>query len=305
MSIKSQKHHQISKIGVGSTRREKVLSSLRGALVKWSKEKPSGEAKLIVTPNPEIVNRAFGDKNLTKILNSADYSLLDGVGLVQAVRFLELPAPKNALVRLPALVFQGLRVGFSTFFDRNWLFKDLEIIKGREFFMDLVGLANKKGWRVFLLGGGGVSQDMKDSLQRSFKNVRIKAAEGPRLTQSGNPLSKEDTKKEKEIVEKVNNYAPQMLFVGFSPPKQEKWLSKWLPELKVGAAMTVGGTFEYMSGRAKLPPKWMGDTGLEWLWRLITRPTDKFSPSSLKRVKRVLTAFPIFPLKIFWRKLVG
>lgn len=304
MAIKSRKHHQISQIGVGSTRKVKVLSSLRSALVKWSKEKPPGEARLIVTPNPEIVNRAFDDRNLAKILNSADFSLLDGVGLAQSVRFLKLPRPKNVLARFPVLVFQGIKVGFSTFFDRDWLFEDLEVIKGREFFMDLVKLANKKGWGVFLLGGGGVAHEMKESLERSFKKVKIKAAEGPRLTQSGNPVSKEDTKKEKEIVKKINNYAPQVLFVGFSPPKQEKWLNKWLPKLKVGAAMTVGGTFEYMSGRAKLPPKWMGDSGLEWLWRLVTRPTDKFSPSPLKRVKRVLTAFPIFPLKIFWRKLV-
>jgi N-acetylglucosaminyldiphosphoundecaprenol N-acetyl-beta-D-mannosaminyltransferase len=224
---------------------------------------------------------------------------------VAAHRFLKLKAPRFLLARFFVLLFGGLKVGCSILFDKKWLYRGLEVIKGRVFFMDLIKLANKKGWKVFLLGGGGVAYEMKESLERSFKKVRIKAEEGPKLTQSGNPSTEKDSKKEKEVVDRINNYAPHILFVGFSPPKQEKWLNRWLPKLKVGAAMTVGGTFDYMSGRVDLPPKWMEELGLEWLWRLIKRPTDKFAPSPFRRIKRVLTAFPIFPLKVFWYKLTA
>lgn len=296
MLRKGQKYELISGIQISSTRKLKVLSSVRSFLLDWRGNYEPGKAKLAVTPNPEIVNRALGDKNLAKILNSADYSLIDGVGLAQSIKFLSLPRPKNPLIRVPVLIFQGLRVGFATVFNKEWLLEDIEIVKGREFFVDLIKLANKKGWKVFLLGGGGASQDLKDVLARSFKKVRIKAEEGPKLKESGNPLTKKDIKKEKEIVEKINKYSPELLFVGFGAPKQEKWLNKWLPQLKVGVAMTVGGTFDYLAGRVDMPPRWMEEMGLEWLWRLVTQP-------NLKRIKRVLTAFPLFPLKIFWYKL--
>lgn len=300
---KGQKYDQILGIRVSSTQKLKVLSSVRSSIAKWDKKRGVGQAALIVTPNPEMVNRALRDKNFAKILNSADFSLPDGVGLVAAHRFAKSKAPKIPVIRPIVLFINGMRVGHSILFDKEWLFQDLEVIKGRVFFMDLIKLANKKGWKVFLLGGGGVAHEMKESLERSFKKIRIKAEEGPRLTESGNAINEKENKKEKEIVEKINKYEPHILFVGFSPPKQEKWLNRWLPKLKVGMAMTVGGSFDYMSGRVDLPPKWMDDFGLEWLWRLIKRPTDKFAPSPFKRIKRVLTAFPIFPLRVFWFKL--
>jgi N-acetylglucosaminyldiphosphoundecaprenol N-acetyl-beta-D-mannosaminyltransferase len=60
--------------------------------------------------------------------------------------------------------------------------------------------------------------------------------------------------------------------------------------------MAVGGTFRYIAGMSKLPPKWMENFGLEWVWRLITEP---------KRFSRIFNAFPIFPLRIFWFKITG
>jgi N-acetylglucosaminyldiphosphoundecaprenol N-acetyl-beta-D-mannosaminyltransferase len=81
--------------------------------------------------------------------------------------------------------------------------------------------------------------------------------------------------------------------VGFGAPKQEKWIYKWLPKLRVGGAMAVGGTFAYLSGQSKLPPKWMEERGLEWLWRLLNEP---------RRALRILKAVILFPLKISWYK---
>jgi N-acetylglucosaminyldiphosphoundecaprenol N-acetyl-beta-D-mannosaminyltransferase len=58
--------------------------------------------------------------------------------------------------------------------------------------------------------------------------------------------------------------------------------------------MVVGGVFSYISGKSKLPSKWMEKVGLEWIWRLITEP---------KRIKRIFNAIIIFPLLVFKKKL--
>jgi N-acetylglucosaminyldiphosphoundecaprenol N-acetyl-beta-D-mannosaminyltransferase len=189
-------------------------------------------------------------------------------------------------------------VGTSTFINRKWLFKSLNLIKGRELFMDLVKLANKKAWRVYLLGGReAVAQKTAEVLTHNLRKIKIKYNSGPELNENGNPVNESNIKIEKDIVEEINEFKPHLLFVAFGPGKQEKWLYKWLPSLKFGAGMVVGGTFDYVSGKAKLPPSWMANYGLEWVWRLITQPF--YYP---KRVKRVVMAFPVFPLKVFWHK---
>jgi N-acetylglucosaminyldiphosphoundecaprenol N-acetyl-beta-D-mannosaminyltransferase len=84
--------------------------------------------------------------------------------------------------------------------------------------------------------------------------------------------------------------------VAFNNPKQEIWIYKNLKSLTVGGAMAVGGTFRYIAGLSKLPSAWMEKAGLEWLYRLITEPY---------RLRRVLNAFPVFPLRVFLYKVTG
>ena len=292
---KDRKQAQILSISVHSTSKKRVLTFVRGRLGNFDKKSSKYTNFLIVTPNPEIVVRAQRDQVLAEILNSANLSLPDGIGLAAAQKFLSLPAPKNKIAKAPVLIIEGLVVGFAVLFNDKWLTEDLNILKGRETFLDLMKLANMKEWRVFLLGGEGdeVSKTEKN-LQKSLKGVKISSHQGPMLDEKGNPQTKEDILVEKEVIKKINTFNPHLLFVAFGAPKQEKWLNKWRDSLKIGGAMVVGGTFNYMAQKTALPPKWMEKLGLEWLWRLITEP---------KRAKRIIKAFPIFPLKVFWDRL--
>ena len=99
------------------------------------------------------------------------------------------------------------------------------------------------------------------------------------------------------MIQKINEIKPDLLFVGFGMPKQEKWIDKNVEKLDVKGIMAVGGTFDYVFGKARLPPEWLEKLGLEWLWRLLHEP---------KRAPRILNAVIIFPLKIlsskFWQK---
>ena len=143
-------------------------------------------------------------------------------------------------------------------------------------------------------GEKGEARGAGEKLRRSFKRVRIAYFQGPMLNADAVPAREADKDIQRDAIEQINGFKPDILFVGFGASKQEKWLMKWLASLDVGGGMVVGGTFRYFSGDAKLPPIWMEEFGLEWAWRLITEPW---------RIKRVLTAFPIFPLKVFWYKL--
>ncbi|MEK7112164.1 MAG: WecB/TagA/CpsF family glycosyltransferase, partial [Patescibacteria group bacterium] len=286
-SITERKYGKIFNIDLDSTSEEKVLACVRDSLAR-------GVKFSIVTPNPEIILEARRDKKLLALLNNASLAIPDGIGLSQAAKFLSLAAPKNILLRMPVCFLQGICVGLATFLAKDWIEKALPVVKGRKLFMEVIKLANKKGWRVFFFGGEhGEAQASAERLQRSLKRIKIAHAAGPRVDNRGKSLTEIDAVIEKDCIRQINEFKPHILFVAFNTPKQEKWLFKWLPSLDIGGGMVVGGTFRYISGQAKLTPKWMEEYGLEWLWRLITEPW---------RIKRVLIAFPVFPLKVFLYK---
>jgi N-acetylglucosaminyldiphosphoundecaprenol N-acetyl-beta-D-mannosaminyltransferase len=256
MTIKSsRKQGKILSVGLNSTSTSSVLSFVRDSLAR-------GYKFSISTPNPEIVLQAQDDLNLLKALEAADLAIPDGVGLTYAARFLGQPV--------------------------------INLIKGRELFIELIKLANKKGWKVFLLGGGtGVAKGAAINLRKNFKRVRIAFFQGPTINKEAQPETVEDISKEKDAIAQVNEFKPQLLFVAFGAPKQEKWVYNNLPKLDVGGAMVVGGTLAYIAGRAHLPPKW-ARKNFEWLWRLVSQPS---------RFPRILRATVVFPWKVFLSKV--
>ena len=153
-------------------------------------------------------------------------------------------------------------------------------------------------WRIIFLSGKvgnvEVGKESVARLKQVYPNSNIKGLTAPVYDAKANPQTEPDKKRDLLIKSEINRFQPHILFIGMTPPKQERWLEKNLRSLKVGLAIAVGGTFDYMAGVHPEPPKWIGKLELEWLWRLF---------SQKGRVKRVLTAFPLFPLRIFWQKL--
>lgn len=130
-----------------------------------------------------------------------------------------------------------------------------EIIPGRRIVEEL---CKNHNYRIFFLGGkSGVSRLMADKYGGK--------------SDPGEQDIKSQTRKS-EILEKINEYKPDILFVAYGAPWQEKWIYENLNKLKCKAVMGVGGSFDYLTGLAKLPPVWMSNLGLEWLWRLVQEP---------------------------------
>lgn len=280
------KYGKIMGIKVLSTSMSQVLASIEKFITHNTRF-------YITTPNPEFVLMAQKNTALKEALNSSDLPIPDGIGLAQASRFLSLSAPKNLFLRFIVTFFQGLSVGIATFLNKKWLLQSLNILKGREVNKELIKLARKKGWRVFFLGGlEGEAEKAAAKLQ--IPDSKIQTFAGPKLNSRAEPLTQKDVELQKEAIDRINIFAPQLLFVAFGNPRQEIWIHKNLSRLKTGGAMTVGGSFRYIAGLSKLPPKWIDNLGLEWVWRLIMEPW---------RFRRILNAWPIFPLKIWNYKL--
>ena len=77
---------------------------------------------------------------------------------------------------------------------------------------------------------------------------------------------------EPAIAEIIRDSMADMLFVGFSSPKKEKFLNRWMPVMQVPFCMGVGGSFDIIAGRTKRAPVWMQKSGMEWCYRIYREP---------------------------------
>lgn len=151
-------------------------------------------------------------------------------------------------------------------------------IPGREVFHDLLLLSRKEKWRVFLLGGKPGSAK---AIAASFQ-----------YDEGALDIAHETREEEERILRKIEAYKPQLLFVAYGAPWQERWIiehEKQLAASGVRVAMVVGGAFEYEAGKVPQVPALMENLHLEWLWRLLMEPC---------RWKRQLRG-----LEFFWRVL--
>lgn len=285
-----RKHVKILGIKIDSTSKESVLREIQTRLVKKQKF-------YIATPNPEQILIAQKDEQFKEILNSADISIPDGIGLVAANKFYSLPRPENIIRRAFVLLMQGFGVGFSIIFDRRWIESEMHLIKGREIFLELIKIANKKELRVILVGDNLQSaQKTVKKLRQNFIKLNITGLTGPDLDDNGETKTTRDKDLENKAVKRINELKPDLLFIGFRAPVQEKWLYRWYNKLEFVCGMVVGGTFDYISGKKRTPPYWIDDIGMEWLWRVYIGD---------QKLKRIIKAFPEFPLRIYWQKYLG
>lgn len=234
----------------------------------------SGEKrKWIATVNPEFVMEATKDRHFYEILQKTDLNVVDGVGLVWADQFIKFVKSKFYQVNfLEKLVF-GFKTGLEVL---RGEYRD-QISSGSDLIDDLCRLASEKKYKVFFLGG---FEDRAKRTEQYFKNkykgLKTENCEGRPKVEN------------KEVVERINKFKPDILFVAYAMKKQEIWIGENLKDLNVGIVMGVGRSFDYYSGSLKRAPMMWRKMGLEWLYSLIKEP---------KRWKRQL-ALPRFVWKV-------
>jgi N-acetylglucosaminyldiphosphoundecaprenol N-acetyl-beta-D-mannosaminyltransferase len=193
------------------------------------------QLRQVVTLNPEICLYAQEHETYQKMINRADLTVPDGIGLKVSARLLG-----------------------TALSDR---------ITGRALVDVLCRLAVEQGKSVYLLGGDeGVAAKAAAALQKRYPSLRIAGA-------SQGMDRAHFSLKSPEVCKAITSARADILLVAFGAPKQEEFINKNRSELRgVKVAIGVGGLFDYLAGVVAQPPQWMCTLGLEWVFRLITQP---------------------------------
>ena len=123
-----------------------------------------------------------------------------------------------------------------------------------------------RGYRHFFVGGApGVSKKLAGRLTARF----------PGLTVAGTyaPPYRDLTDREREaIVRRINAARPDIVWVGLSTPKQERWMAEHVGQLTAAVLIGVGAAFDFHAGVKRQAPRWVQQSGLEWVFRLMSEP---------------------------------
>ncbi|MGZ3790405.1 MAG: WecB/TagA/CpsF family glycosyltransferase [Bacteriovorax sp.] len=162
---------------------------------------------------------------------------------------------------------------------------DFQKISGSDFIYQVCEFAQERKQKIYLLGGKSDSNAIAiEKIKEKYSGVHV---DGFSPTFSPYPFTSELNL---EIREKIQQFSPHYLFVGFGAGKQEMWIHDNIHFLsKVGVRLVVGsgGTFEFVSGVIKRAPYIIQKMGGEGIYRLIAEP--KFF-----RLKRLVTSLRIF-----------
>ena len=144
-------------------------------------------------------------------------------------------------------------------------FKLKRRVYGPELMLSFCQATSRKLYRHFFYGGAdGVAASLAETLRRSFPGVVVAGTYTPPFT----PLTVNEND---EVERTIAAVKPDVLWVGLSTPKQEKWMHSHC-HLPVPVMVGVGAAFDFNTGRAKQAPEWMRENGFEWLFRLLNEP---------------------------------
>jgi N-acetylglucosaminyldiphosphoundecaprenol N-acetyl-beta-D-mannosaminyltransferase len=123
-----------------------------------------------------------------------------------------------------------------------------------------------KGYRHFLYGGGeGVADKLADKLRERFSGLQVVGTYCPPFR----PLTEEE---DRDVIRQIDDSGADIVWVGLSTPKQERWMDQHVGRLAAPVLVGVGAAFDFNAGLKKQAPKWMQGSGLEWLFRMVTEP---------------------------------
>ena len=205
---------------------------------------PAGKV-LINTINAHSFNTAQKDSLFADALAKGDYLIPDGASIVKACRWLKAksqPAERIAGWDLFTFEMERLNAQFES---------EHSGTKRRVMFMG-------SSERVLSL--------IREKAATVYPNLDVVTYSPPYKPE----FSDEDNQ---AIIEAINDADPDLLWIGMTAPKQEKWAYSHWDELNIHCHVgTIGAVFDFFAGTAKRAPQWWQDHSLEWLYRLCTEP---------------------------------
>jgi N-acetylglucosaminyldiphosphoundecaprenol N-acetyl-beta-D-mannosaminyltransferase len=139
-------------------------------------------------------------------------------------------------------------------------------VYGPELMLEVCRQTARTSCRHFLVGGApGVADRLAAALKQRFPELVISGTNSPPF----HPLSEVQ---EKDLLATINRAAPDIVWAGFSTPKQEQWMHRYRDRLNAAVLLGVGAAFDILSGARSQAPVWMRENGWEWLFRLLQEP---------------------------------
>jgi N-acetylglucosaminyldiphosphoundecaprenol N-acetyl-beta-D-mannosaminyltransferase len=208
----------------------------------------SSRKTLITTINQYSFCIAEEDPEFKKALLQSDILLPDGMGIVSAVH---------------------LQTG-----------EKIKKIAGADIHLHLLNDLNQRAGSCFYLGASEPTlAKIKERLAIEFPNIEV-ATYSP-------PFKSHFSKTEnKEMIDVINAFAPDVVFVGMTAPKQEKWAFYHKTQLKTKTICAIGAVFDFYAGTVERPSAFWINLKLEWLIRLVKEPKRMW--------KRYLYYGPVF-----------
>jgi N-acetylglucosaminyldiphosphoundecaprenol N-acetyl-beta-D-mannosaminyltransferase len=213
--------------------------------------------KIINTINPHSYCLSRYDKLFNEALQSSDILLPDGTGIVLASKIVNNHSIKK--------------------------------IAGADIHKYLLHQANLKSQKVFYLGAAQSTLKLIEvKVKKEYPNITVSSFSPPYKPQ----FSEIETA---QMLEKVNDFKPDILFVGMTAPKQEKWVFVNKDNIDANTIVSIGAVFDFYAGTIKRPGNFWVSIGLEWFPRFLKEPK--------RLAKRNLVSTPKFLLEIIWYKI--
>ena len=199
------------------------------------------------------------------------------------------PSFQSALTQANLVVTDGVGVAFMA------RLVGVEIgprITGADYFQAVLkAIQQRGGGRVFFFGS---SQRVLDLIAKRF------AADFPSLTLCGTlspPFGSWSDEENRRMVQVISDAKPDVLWVGMTAPKQEKWVEANRRQLKTSVIGSIGAVFDFYAGNYARAPLWICRIGLEWVYRLMLEPRRMW--------QRNFVSAPMFLWLVLCRHVLG
>ena len=139
-------------------------------------------------------------------------------------------------------------------------------VYGPDLMLAVLARAAERGWTSYLYGGkDGVPELLAERLAARFPRLRVVGTLSP-------PFRTLTPDEGAAIIDLINAANPDLVWVGLSTPKQERWMAAHMGRLHAPAMLGVGAAFDMHAGTLRQAPRWMQQIGLEWAYRLYREP---------------------------------
>jgi N-acetylglucosaminyldiphosphoundecaprenol N-acetyl-beta-D-mannosaminyltransferase len=161
-------------------------------------------------------------------------------------------------------------------------------ITGSDFFVSVMASLNQAGGKAFFFGSSDVVlSKLTKRVNGDFPQVSVRGLSPPFRAWS--------VEENLQMIEEIREFNPDVLWVGMTAPKQEKWVAANSAQLQIPVIASIGAVFDYYAGVTHRAPQWICDLGLEWLYRLPREP---------KRLwRRTFVSAPVFLWYVMWERI--